>query len=58
MYISRIQISLDDLIMNDTAKTKLAMLALLYCGVFVKNSKDKKEQTTSTQIVLKRLLHK
>ena len=37
-YISWIQSLLDDLILNGTAKTKLAMLALLHCGVFVKNS--------------------
>ena len=37
-YISRIQISLDELILNDTAKTKSAMLAFLYCREFVKNS--------------------
>ena len=29
---------LDQSIFNDGAKTKLAMLAFLYCGEFVKNS--------------------
>ena len=37
-YISRLYILLDLLIFNGTAKTKLAMLAFLYYGEFVKNS--------------------
>ena len=37
-YISWIQSLLDELILNGTAKTKLAMLAFLYCEGIVKNS--------------------
>ena len=36
-YISRLQTSLVQFLSNDTAKTKLAILAFLYCGEFVKN---------------------
>ena len=35
-YNSRIKFLLDELIFNGTAKTKLVMLAFLYCGEFVK----------------------
>ena len=37
-YISRLQTSLVKLILNGTAKTKLAILAFLHCGEIVKNS--------------------
>ena len=37
-YISRLNTLLHYLIFNGRAKTKLAMLAFLYCGEFVKNS--------------------
>ena len=37
-FISRLNTLLDYLIFNGRAKTKLAMLAFLYCGEFVKNS--------------------
>ena len=36
-YISRFNTLLDFFISNGTAKTKLAILASLYCGEFVKN---------------------
>ena len=39
-YISRLHTSLDPLIVIGRAKMKLAMLAFLYCGEFVKNSND------------------
>ena len=37
-YISRLHASLNHLIFDGKAKTKLAILAFLYCGGFVKNS--------------------
>ena len=37
-YVSRFKISLVQLISNGTGKTKLAILAFLCCGQFVKNS--------------------
>ena len=37
-YISKLHILLDKVIFNDTPESKLAMLAFLYCGEFVKNS--------------------
>ena len=37
-YISRLHALLDSLSFDGRAKTKLAMLVLLYCGDFVKNS--------------------
>ena len=37
-YISRLQTLLVFLILNGTAKMKLAILAFLYCGEIVKNS--------------------
>ena len=39
-YISRLQTLLVFLILNGTAKTKLAILAFLYCGQIVKNSNE------------------
>ena len=37
-YNSNLHTSLDLMIFNGRAKSKLAMLAFLYCGDFVKNS--------------------
>ena len=37
-YISRLHALFNELICNDTTKMKLAMLAFLFCGEFVKNS--------------------
>ena len=37
-YILRSSATLDWLVFNERAKTKLAMLAILYCGEIVKNS--------------------
>ena len=37
-YVSKLNALLDWVILNGRAKTKLAMLAFLYCGKFVKNS--------------------
>ena len=39
-YISRLQTLLVFSILNGTAKTKLAILAFLYCGQIVKNSNE------------------
>ena len=47
-YISRLQTLLVFLILNGTAKMKLAILAFLYCGEIVKNS-------TSTVVGIKKL---
>ena len=38
IYISWIQILLDELVLSGTAKTKLSMLAILYCREFVKKT--------------------
>ena len=42
-YISRLQTSLILLISNDSAKTKLAILAFLYCEEFMKTAIDAKQ---------------
>ena len=37
-YVSRLQTSLVQFVYDGIAKMRLAILALLYCGEFVKNS--------------------
>ena len=49
-YISRLQTLLVFLILNGTAKMKLAILPFLYCGEIVKNS-------TSTAVGIKNYLN-
>ena len=45
------------LILNGTAKTKLTVLAFLYCGEFVKNSNDQDTVILHIAIILGMFLH-
>ena len=49
---SRLQTSLVQVIFNGTAKTKLAILALLYCSEFVKTPNTKHFTTKPTVLAL------
>ena len=49
-YISRLHALCELFIFNGRAKTKLAMLAFLYYGEFVKNSKARGTEHTAFQI--------
>ena len=52
------QTTLVQLISNETTKTKLAILAFLYCGQYLKNSNGKQtsEQTVSGCVNLRLIL--
>ena len=45
------------LILNGAAKTKLTVLAFLYCGEFVKNSNDQDTVILHIAIILSMFLH-
>ena len=51
-HISRLRTSLDQLIPNDIAKTKLAIMAFSYCREFVKNSSAISYSATVTRLYL------